>query len=279
MVDPLAILPDPAPGFDLGVSVSFSPDLDRLGLTDTHVRMALGEVARAVLVAHGRISYGGHLRPDGYTDFLVREVERYGSRDRPFTGYVPWPVHRSLTLTQISEHRRRLGLLGRYVLLDPDGQPIADPSSGRDEPGDSVDADATRGALSAARTRIASVVDAQLVLGGQRTGFAGRIPGIVEETICTIRAGKPIFVAGGFGGVAGDVATALGLDPEGWLEMPDRDGDDDIEELRSVAADEGWSATGNGLAIEQVRQLAVSYRASEIASIVANGVANVGRSD
>ncbi|WP_027263373.1 hypothetical protein [Sedimentitalea nanhaiensis] len=36
-------------GKQLGLSVSDSPDLDRLGLLDTHFRMTLGELARTVI--------------------------------------------------------------------------------------------------------------------------------------------------------------------------------------------------------------------------------------
>ncbi len=37
----------------LGISVSDSPDLARLGLLETHFRLALGEIARCVLVSGG----------------------------------------------------------------------------------------------------------------------------------------------------------------------------------------------------------------------------------
>jgi hypothetical protein len=76
-------LAETAPGFTLGVSVSHSPDLALLGLTETHLRMALGEVAQATLIAKGRLSYGGHLRDDGYTAFLGAWVSIRHRSDRP----------------------------------------------------------------------------------------------------------------------------------------------------------------------------------------------------
>ncbi len=275
MADEPQTLAEPTPGFTLGVSVSDSPDLARLGLTETHIRMALGEVAQATLIAKGRLSYGGHLRDDGYTAFLVHECERYRSRDRPLTGHIPWPVHRRLTIDQINVHRKAIGLYGTYVFLDPDGQPIEDPTADRDPgPQDVGDREAAD-SLTAARRHLTATCDARLVVGGQRAGFQGHMPGVVEETILAIRAEQPVFVAGGFGGAAGDIARVLGFDPENWLGLADGADRPDLRDLANAMQETGWTPDRNGLSVEQNRQLAVSYRASEVASLVIHGLINL----
>ena len=265
----------PSPGFTLGVSVSDSPDLARLGLTETHLRMALGEVAQATLIAKGRLSYGGHLRDDGYTAFLVHECERYGSRDRPFTGHIPWSVHRRLSVQDITRYCREIGLYGAYVFLGPDGEPIEDPTADRDPDAMEVGRNEAADSLTAARHHFTDTCDARLVLGGQRAGYQGHMPGVVEETILAIRAGQPVFVAGGFGGAAGDIARVLDLDPDNWLGLPSEADRPDLGELAQAVADTGWSPEANGLTLKQNRQLAVSYRASEIASLVIYGLRNL----
>lgn len=268
-------LSQPAPGFTLGVSVSDSPDLARLGLTETHLRMVLGEVARATLIASGRLSYGGHLRDDGYTAFLVHECEKYGSRDRPFTGHIPWSVHRRLTVDDINRHRQEIGLYGAYVFLDPDGQPIEDPTADRDAAAMQVGDREAADSLTAARHHLTATCDARLVVGGQRTGYQGNMPGVVEETILAVRAGQPVFVAGGFGGAAGDIVRVLGLDPDNWLGLPDETARPDLRELADTLGKSGWSAQANGLTPEQNQQLAISYRASEVASLAVHGLTNL----
>ena len=240
--------------------------------------MALGEVARAALIAKGRLVYGGHLDRDGYTAFLIHECERYGSRDRPFTGFVAWSEHAHLTADAILDLRGQIGMLGQYVYLDVDGNVIEHPESERDNT-DPVDVDTTIRSLTALRQRMTNETDARVVLGGQRDGYKGRIPGVIEETTLSIQAGQPVFVAGGFGGAAGDVATALGVDPEGWLGLPDRVGSPELVELQDAASDARWEVTRNGLTLEQNRQLAISYRASEIASLVVVGLTNLGAPD
>lgn len=268
----------PKSGFTLGISASDSPDLDRLGLTETHLRIALGEVARAALVAGGQIAYGGHLDPGGYTSFLVHECERYGARNQPFTGYVPWTVHARLSGDEIRDLRRSIGLLGQYVYLDIEGSVIDDRENR--PPGDeSFGPETTKRALSGLREHMTDHTDARVVLGGKRAGYQGRMPGVIEETILSVRSRRPVFVAGGFGGAASDVAVGLGLDPDGWLGVADRREDADIAELLRAADDSGWVCTANGLTVEQNRRLAASYRASEIASLVVAGLTNLWSRD
>ena len=266
---------EPLPGFTLGVSVSDSPDLARLGLTETHLRMALGEVTQATLIAKGHLSYGGHLRDDGYTAFLVHECEKYGSRNRPFTGHIPWSVHRRLSVEDINRYRKAIGLYGAYLFLDADGEPIEDPTADRDPEAMSIVDREVSDSLTAARHHLTATCDARLVVGGQRAGYQGYMPGVVEETILAVRAGQPVFVAGGFGGAAADIVRVLKLDPENWLDVPDESARPDIRELANTLIESDWSPEVNGLTVEQNRQLAISYRSSEIASLVIHGLTNL----
>lgn len=266
-------LPDVRSGFNVGISVSASNDLARFGLTETHVRMALGEVARAVLVADGRLTYGGHLRQDGYTLFLVQEIERFGRRNRPFTGYVPYSVHRQMSIDEISERVEDISVLGTYVFLDADGNTI-DPLAGRPPEPDVVDEATERDALTAARVVMSDVIDGRVALGGQRKGFRGRMPGVIEEAILAVRAGKPLYIAGGYGGAAGDMAVALGTDTDNWLGL-DVAGNPHLDELREAVAEHDWEASANGLTEEENQRLAITYRASEVAFLIVTGLARL----
>jgi len=46
-------------------------------------------------------------------------------------------------------------------------------------------------------------------------GYRGTIPGIAEEASLSLEAGQPLFLVGGFGGCARDIAETLGL-AERW---------------------------------------------------------------
>ncbi|MDQ1441712.1 MAG: hypothetical protein QOG97_1940 [Acidimicrobiaceae bacterium] len=268
-------LPEVRSGLNVGLSVSRSEDLARFGLTETHVRMALGEIARAVLVADGRLTYGGHLREDGYTLFLVQEIERFGLRNRPFTGYIPYSVHRQMSMYEISERIEDISVLGRYLFLDADGETI-DPAVGRSLEPAPVDESMEKHALSAARAVMSDVIDGRVALGGQREGFRGRMPGVIEETILAVRASKPVYIAGGFGGATGDMAVALGNDRDNWLGL-DVTGNPYVDELRDAVAEHGWEPTANGLTEEENQRLAITYRASEIAFLIVTGLSRLTR--
>lgn len=52
--------------------------------------------------------------------------------------------------------------------------------------------------------------DARVVIGGRVEGYKGAMPGIAEEVLLSLKAGKPIFLVGGFGGCTRDLAETLG---------------------------------------------------------------------
>jgi hypothetical protein len=263
-------------GLRLGISVSDSPDLGRLGLLEAHLRLALGEVTRAALVGGCDLAYGGNLDPAGYTTFLMSELQRYGRRDRPLLVCLAWPEHRGLPLSTLTVTRRQLGLYGRIVCLDESGNEV-EPAAGREEapqePGGDVAA-----ALTNLRRFMTGVTDARVLIGGRRSGFAGSMPGVLEEARFTIEAQKPVYLAGGFGGMTSDIVDTLRILPEAWIpSAADRSEMDpgtwrSLDELAAVAQAAGWTSKANGLTPEENRRLAVTHRASEIASLVILGL-------
>jgi hypothetical protein len=98
----------------------------RLGLLETHFRLALGEIARSIIVSSGKLAYGGHLDPKGYTAFLIQELHRYSRRDKPLRVYLAWPEHRHAELNVLKEEKDELGLYGEIIYLDVAGNVIHD---------------------------------------------------------------------------------------------------------------------------------------------------------
>lgn len=260
-------------GVRLGVSVSESPDLARLGLDETHLRLALGEITRVVLLGGGRIAYGGRLDSAGYTAFVQRELERYARRDQPLVVYLAWQEHRGLARAELEAAVRDLGMDGRIVCLDPDGMPI-DPYDERGPgPEPIVDAEIRARALTGLRRHLARETDARVLMGGRRSGFQGSMPGVLQEAAMTIDAQRPVFLAAGFGGATWDAAHALGLISAEWPELGGEGRNvDALAQLEDVARAVGWRPTTNGLNDEENQWLAATHRASEVASLVALGL-------
>jgi hypothetical protein len=279
MIDPTLVPNAALAGVDVGISVSDSADLSRLGLEPRHAELAIGEIARAVLIAGGRLTYGGRIRPSGFTQQLMHEVRRFGESRRSLTICLALPEHRKLSLTELGDIDRQLGTWGRLVFLDEAGQPI-DPRAGRDDPGDDELQNVIRtNSYTGLRRYIARQTRAQVVVGGQLSNFRGTMPGVIEETIESIQAGNPVYFAGGFGGAAAAAAKTLAVDSFEWMptDLPATDEVDQVEaslrRLKDVAEARDWSAADSGLDEAQRRQLAASHRPGEIASLVVLGLA------
>jgi hypothetical protein len=61
------------------------------------------------------------------------------------------------------------------------------------------------------RLAVSEVSVARFVIAGATTRHYGRFPGIAEEVMLTLAQGKPVYIAGAFGGAASDVGSLLGL--------------------------------------------------------------------
>jgi hypothetical protein len=270
--------PDALVGVRVGLSVSESPDLARLGMLEVHFRLALGEITRTVVVAGGDLISGGRLDAWGYTPVVTAELARYARRDRPLLACLVFHEHRRLPLSVVESFRHNLGLLGRLVCLDLDGAEMA-PGDGRGEAPSPVDDPLVRQrALDGLRRYMNVRQQGRVFIGGRRAGFEGLAPGLIEEALLAVTAGQPVFLAAGFGGVTWDIACALGVDSGEWLPRLS-DGDpaqpgleEGCRQLRALAEAPGWAGLRNGLTDEENVRLAATHRPSEIASLVGLGL-------
>ena len=262
----------------LGISVSDSPDLARLGLLETHFRLALGEIARCVLVSGGHLAYGGHLRPDGYTAFLMQELSRFSRRDRPLHIYLAWQEHRKLSLTALRAEEKSLGLYGEFVFLNPEGTVVDAYQDRSQEPPVQPDPNIASTSLTAMRRYMAEHTNGRIFIGGRRAGFQGDLPGLIEESLLALEADQPIYLAGGFGGVTADIARTLGIDDGSWLvQRSDAPAPDDrylmaLADLAKFPKIHNWTGIHNGLTDEENKKLAASHRPSEIATLISLGL-------
>ena len=271
-------------GMRVGISVSDSNDLSRLGLSAAHAEQAVGEVTRAVLIAGGSLVYGGRVKPSGFTQYLMHEIRRYGrDHETALTLCLAAPEHHKLSYNELDDIDRTLGTRGRIVCLDQEGREIEGILRTKSHDPDPLAGGDAALAYSSLRRHMVTITDARVLIGGKLSGFAGAMPGVIEEAIVAVDAQQPLYVSAGFGGAAALVAQQLQLDDLSWApgDFPARPEDERInhalEMLATAAASSGWRATSSGLDEQSVRQLAASHRASEIASLVVGGLARASR--
>lgn len=199
----------------IAISTSDSPDMVALGLSEGHLKEATAELALQLLAASTNLAYGGDLRAHGFTQLLFQLVLRYTS---PFdlksavrvTNHLAWPVHIGTPVDRIEALATELRGVGELVLLECDGTPLA-LDARRGLPTREPSEDEWLSGLTAMREFQRSSTDARVLLGGQVANYKGRMPGVAEEALMSLRTSQPVFLIGGFGGCARDVAETLGL--------------------------------------------------------------------
>ena len=243
------------------------------------MELAIGELTRAVLIAGGRVVYGGRIKPSGFTQQLMGEVRRYGTSQHSLTICLALPEHQKLTAAELDQLDRDLGTWGRLILLDLDGSPVEVPRDGAQGETE-IEAHDRALAHSSMRRFITEATQARVLVGGQLRGYQGAMPGLVEEAILSIERELPLYLAGGFGGAAALIAQALGL-PLDWLPSDAPEGRDDsgvvdsLARLADAASSSRWSVDEDGLAPEQRALLAASHRPADIASLTVLGMARL----
>jgi hypothetical protein len=231
-------------------------------------------------VAGGSLAYGGHLEPEGYTTFMVRELQRYARRDQPLLVCLAWQEHRKLALSELQRREREYGLIAEVVCLDQAGRLIPDPYADRPEEGvdpGRIDQETIRTALTAMRRYAVRQTQGRVLLGGKVAGFQGKVPGLVEEALLTVEERKPLYLVGGFGGVTIDIIRALGVDDVDWLpsRTPAEAEDPRVQRGRELLQRVAEHRIDNGLTSDENRRLAATHRPSEIASLIALGLGRV----
>lgn len=109
-------------------------------------------------------------------------------------------------------HDWQIALKGaaRLQLLDLEGREIS-LEERRTVPSQKPSKDEASRGLSAMRRYVASRADAAILFGGKLDGYHGAMPGIAEEANCAVKAGKPLFILGGYGGCARALCRIMNL--------------------------------------------------------------------
>ncbi|WP_080414682.1 hypothetical protein [Burkholderia ubonensis] len=261
---------EPLSQITVAISISESADMPVLGLAEEHLRDAMAEVARHLLAMGARLAYGGDLRAQGFTELLFELVARHrrdadiGDHRAAVVNYLAWPVHCSVSAEAIQERASNLAGLAEFYCLDVQGNEIASTTRQATPTHAATEGEWAAG-LGAMRRKMTDVSNVRVVLGGRVDGFKGRMPGIGEEALCSLEAGKPLFVLGGFGGCARDIAEDLGLVafrhqlPSQWAE-------------RGRFAAFGPDRLRNGLTFEENVILARTVHVDEAVALILRGL-------
>jgi hypothetical protein len=188
-----------------------------------------------------------------------------------------------MSLAQLREAREDLGLYGRIVCLDIDGNEIPYTFDRGEEPIEFISDEDKQRSYTSLRTYLTNAVDGRILIGGKLSDFSGVIPGLMEEALMALRAAQPVYLAGGFGGATHVTAVALQIDDGVWYPpLPAATPEDGRltrgrNELREFRSSSQWSGLRNGLNEDENKRLAASHRPTDIAALVAIGLGRTFR--
>lgn len=209
-------------GTSIGLSISNvdAGELQALGLSDLHLQDAMLEIARYLLAQGATLVYGGDLRPGGFTENLLDLVRYHNDALQkhftPVRNFLAWPLHSTVDAQWAASHKDAL----KIVKVDaPNELKTAGLLPATDANINACSNYVWARCLTAMRENLVQQTQARVLLGGRTTGYKGKYPGLVEEALLTLQAGKPLFLLGGFGGAAQALILALqGETPEALTE-------------------------------------------------------------
>ena len=200
-------------GRRVGISISGSSNLRELGFGQEHVDDVMIELTRYLMVAGATVVYGGDLRQGGFTELLIEVVARHISpvdKAVRFENFLAWPVHANMPHRDLAEQRALFAPAGDLFCMTSSGERM---SQAERAAFDRVQVDEAEWgpALTATREALAKRCDARIVVGGATENYRGTMPGVAEEALLSVKAGKPTYVVGCLGGCALDIAVEAGL--------------------------------------------------------------------
>ncbi len=198
----------------IGISVS---DVQGDGFSSNHVhpdhliRLAQ-DIARHLLARSATLIYGGDLRPDGFTEFILDEASilknRIGGDLPKVENHLAWPLY--VSEPEIVAWRAKYN----EVMKTEEHEIASDVSTGlaRDvflPPTTPDNSYVWSRCLTEMREKSIEPSTARICAGGKLSGYKGKMPGVLEEIVLALSSQKPTFLLGAFGGVVGSVSNVL----------------------------------------------------------------------
>lgn len=181
-------------------------------------------LVRYLLAGGYKLIYGGDLRDNGYTEFILNEARitkdrlhkdkskskgknkakfKKSKNDAYISNYVAWPYY--------LEEKTKAWCVNEPGLFEVTR---VDPANGVREPenypGKELN-DLCDRSVSLTKMRKESIdkSDARIFAGGKIRGYSGKMPGLLEEFIISYDKNKPIYLVGGLGGITKLLCRAI----------------------------------------------------------------------
>jgi len=193
----------------IGISISETEELNHLGFSVEHLEDAMVEFARHLLNQGAQLVYGGDLRKGGFTKILTDLSFQYRDKTQYqkqcLFNYSSYPIY--LNFTNADELELKKDRV-KLIKVEP-ADSVKVVSNEFFKPNTFENKSDWADSLTRMRTEMNKFTDARIILGGRTKGYAGAMPGLLEESLIALRKKKPTYLIGSYGGVTQQVINAL----------------------------------------------------------------------
>ncbi len=205
-------------GYRVGISIS---DVPSDGFAENHLPISQStrlaqDLARHILARSGTLIYGGDLRKDGFTEFILNEAialkNRLNTDEIHVENHLAWPIYAASK--EMMAWRSNYRTIMKTVEYDiPDDIVSAVDKDTYLPPSTPQNKYYWSRSLTAMRMYSIDSSHARVCAGGKLFGYNGKMPGVLEEILIAIDKKKPIYLLGAFGGVVSEVCKVLRGEP------------------------------------------------------------------
>lgn len=201
-------------GLRIGISVSDVPSnaFSDIHLPESQTARLSQDLARHLLARSATLIYGGDLRKDGFTEFILDEAvalkSRLNSEELHVENHLAWPIYK--TNNEIIAWRANYSGVMRTVECDVPYDIAGDVNKDNFLPPTTAQNKYFWSrCLTEMRLRSVDSSHARICVGGKLFGYNGKMPGVLEEILIAFNKNKPMYLLGAFGGVVGEVCKVL----------------------------------------------------------------------
>jgi len=280
----------------IGISISeiLKEELINIGQNETHLIKLSQSIARYLLSREAILVYGGDLRKEGFTEYLFLEAQilkdRLKSKNINLKNYQAWPIYLNDTL-EVKEWKAKYSELAQMIEVDIESDVGIDINDKEFLPPNNLkNRFVWAKSLSKMRYEMIKNCDARICAGGRKYGYKGKMPGVLEEILISIKEERPIFLLGGFGGVTQSVCELIesGIISEDLTEEWQVNNNDNYKELLQSYENYGekidydeiaelikFADLKNGLSGDENRQLFNTIFIDEAIALILRGLQNI----
>lgn len=199
---------------EIGISVSDRIE-DNFSKTHSHPNQLLRlaqDLARHLFARSATLVYGGDLRPNGFTEFILDEAriltERLRTTQFKVQNHLAWPlyVENQEIKAWRAKHQKLMNTVTHSLPEDVSSGIQSDVFL---EPNTTSNSFIWSRSLTNMRESLIDCTKVRISVGGKASGYKGKMPGVLEEIMLAINKSQPLFLLGGFNGIVDDVCNAI----------------------------------------------------------------------